>query len=58
MTAEEFERAMTEIKRSFYHTGDKEKAHGLADDLLCKILLEAGYTGGVGVYKTMEKWYA
>ena len=58
MTSEEFERAMTEIKRSFYHTGDKEKAHGLADELLCETLLEAGYARGVEVYKTIEKWYA
>jgi hypothetical protein len=45
---------LKEIKEDF----DIERAHSLADDLLCEILVDLGYKEIVDLYKTIEKWYA
>jgi len=37
---------------------DTERRHGLADDLLCKVLNEQGFGDGVRVFLEMKKWYA
>ena len=37
---------------------DTEVAHYSADDLLCKMLDDLGYSEGVTVFKGMKKWYA
>lgn len=53
MTPEEFHEAMIALE-----TGDTESDHAKADDLMCKVLKELGYIGGVKVFETMMKWYA
>jgi len=35
-----------------------ETAHILADELMCKLLRELGYSEGVDIFEKMEKWYA
>ena len=53
MTPEEFHEAMISLE-----TGDTECDHVNADELMCKVLNELGYEGGVKVFETMPKWYA
>lgn len=38
--------------------GDAEKAHALADDLLCCVLRGLGFEEVVAEYEKIEKWYA
>lgn len=33
-------------------------AHGHADDFLCELLRELGYTEAVEIFERMEKWYS
>ena len=37
---------------------DNEIAHAEADDLLCKLLQELGYSEVVDEFKKVGKWYA
>lgn len=47
-------RRMQELENS----GDIESAHGLADDILCDLLTQLGYTDIIDAYDRVEKWYA
>lgn len=38
--------------------GDQENAHIQADDILCDLLIAAGFDTIVSVYKSIPKWYA
>jgi len=38
--------------------GDIEIAHGIADELLCKILTDMGYKKIVRLFNKLHKWYA
>lgn len=44
--------------RAARNNSDVEKAHGDADDALCKLLLALGYGEVVAEYREVEKWYA
>ncbi len=37
---------------------DSEIGHGMADDLLCEILMSLGYTKTVEEFHKLHKWYA
>ena len=37
---------------------DKEAVHSDMDDLLCEVLIELGYEGGVNFFFSTERWYA
>jgi hypothetical protein len=54
MTPNEFLKKMREISEK----GDQEGSHVDADRLMCKVLEEHGYVGGVKIFKQMPKWYA
>ena len=56
MTPEEFEMFMRKIEVEF--AGDKELAHLHADGLMCRVLRELKYDGGVNIFEEMGKWYA
>lgn len=53
MTPEEFLAKMQECV-----TGDIERDHGAADDLMCNLLIQLGYGEGIKIFKEMERWYA
>ncbi len=38
--------------------GDSEMMHIAADDLLCNVLESLGYSEGVKVFDSLNKWYA
>ncbi len=38
--------------------GDTEGAHGMADDALCDLLINLGYSDVVTEYNKVDKWYA
>jgi len=38
--------------------GDIECAHGNADDILCKLLIDLDFKSVVDEWKAVEKWYA
>lgn len=38
--------------------GDEEIAHSDADNILCQLLTELGYSEIVGIYSEVDKWYA
>jgi hypothetical protein len=40
------------------HTGDMERDHGRADEILCDLLRSLGYEDVVKAYLNIEKWYA
>lgn len=54
MTPKEFADKMQSINMP----GDPEISHGLADKLMCKLLIELGYEEGIEIFEIMEKWYA
>jgi hypothetical protein len=54
MTPYEFYHKMLEIADNL----DQEARHAEADNLLCAVLMELGYSTGVEVFHKMEKWYA
>lgn len=54
MTPEDFKLKMLEISRN----GDIEDAHSKADDLMCELLKTLGYTDGVAIFDSMDKWCA
>ena len=37
---------------------DKERAHIVADDILCSFLKDEGFQDIVGEYRKVKKWYA
>lgn len=37
---------------------DEEVCHGLADDLLCQILIDLGYKEIADEFEKLPKWYA
>lgn len=47
-----------EIMRSIDKVLDQERAHIEADELMCDLLSELGYSEGVEVFKDMYKWYS
>ena len=61
---------MTELEKEFSTKGfanemrridrnnDTEMAHILADELMCKLLRELGYSEGVDIFEQMNKWYS
>lgn len=54
MTPEEFKTEMQEIADNY----NTEIRHIEADDLMCKLLKELGYSEGVDVFESMYKWYS
>jgi len=62
MTPEEFSSRMARIFGIDEHASagmfDTERAHGEADELMCQALRELGYSAGVRIFETIEKWYA
>ena len=54
MTAQEASNQLKELQKS----SDAEYAHGMADDILCKLLRELGHEQVVNDYLAVEKWYA
>ncbi|CAA2139623.1 hypothetical protein [Hyphomicrobium sp. ghe19] len=54
MTAEE---AMAKLKQA-QETGDTERAHADADDVLCELLRSLGYENVVAEWEKVDKWYA
>ena len=40
------------------HTGDTEKDHSKADEILCTFLTSLGYKDIVDEYEKIHKWYA
>lgn len=53
MLPKDFKKKMKEISLST----DPEGAHGAADELMCQLLKELGYSEGVRIFDKMEKWY-
>jgi hypothetical protein len=37
---------------------DEENSHGMADNLMCEVLIELGYEKGIEVFKQADKWYS
>ena len=56
MNAQEFKAHMQLI--SVQAREDIETAHRKADDLLCNQVSELGYTEGIKIFQSMEKYYA
>ena len=54
MSPEEFAQRMREIAEN----SDTEAAHGEADKLMCDVLRSLGYSEGIDIFDSMEKWYA
>ena len=40
------------------NNGDTEAAHGIADDVLCRLLDSLGYGDVVAEYHKVAKWFA
>ena len=57
MSAEEFKKAMEQIAAD-EADDDEELAHIHADELMCEVLNQLGYSEGVTIFKDMPKWYA
>lgn len=55
ITPAEFEDEMKRISNS---GSGQEINHIAADELMCKVLEENGYSVGVKVFKDMSKWYS
>ena len=56
ITPAEFERRMAKIAEWNKH--DEESSHGDADDLMCEVLDQLGYSAGVAIFKNMSLWYS
>ena len=52
MTPDEFKQKMEDMKDKY----DPEKRHDVAEDLLCDVLSELGYSEGVEIFKRMTLW--
>jgi hypothetical protein len=37
--------------------GGSEQGHEEADGLMCEVLTQLGYSGGVEIFEAMDKWY-
>lgn len=51
---EKYLKQMSELKNN----DDYEALHGTADDILCELLNELGYTDLVRTFEELPKWYA
>lgn len=51
-------REFADQMKEFAKGGDLEVTHGMADDLMCKVLYRLGYGEGVEIFEEMDKWYA
>lgn len=49
--------AIEELKK-LQHNDDLEATHGVADDILCKLLIAIGYDDVVKEWEKVPKWYA
>jgi hypothetical protein len=56
MTPEWFEARMRQIDIDC--AGNEEQMHIEADNLMCTLLQQLGYSAGVSVFDAMRKWYA
>ena len=56
MTPAEFAESMDTIFQDNFY--DQELLHIKMDDLMCNVLCELGFSDGIEVFKTAEKWYA
>lgn len=54
ITPAEFEDEMGRISQN----EEIELRHKAADELMCKVLQENGYSSGVKIFESMKKWYA
>ena len=54
MTPEEFKERMELCSLD----RDTEYGHITADELMCDVLKELGYSEGVEIFENMHKWYA
>lgn len=44
--------------RKLNENGDNEGKHGAMDDEMCRLLEELGYSAGVKIFQSADKWYA
>ena len=60
MTKDEFYSEMGQLDNKYVSSsdGDIELFHILADDLMCKLLIELGYGKGVEIFLDAPKWYS
>lgn len=58
MTKKEFINNAVKRMKAEIANGDFEAAHSNADEILCEVLEELGYTLLVKCYKNVGKWYA
>ena len=56
MTPAEFGAVMRHISEEC--GGDIEGAHAMADEAMCKLLIDLGFDDGVKIFDEMDKWYA
>lgn len=54
ITPAEFEDEMRKLSNDF----DQEHKHRKADELMCEILNQFGYSVGVEIFNNMNKWYS
>jgi hypothetical protein len=57
MTEAEAIEEMEKVIRKF-NEDDPEVGHSQADDILCRFLMDLGYTDLVACYDKVEKWYS
>ena len=56
---EEYSRdAIQSLKSLQGYNVDVEAVHGIADDILCDLLIDLGFQDVVDEYNKVEKWYA
>lgn len=65
VTPEQFSKEMRRLHERFYSNSpleplqeDRERVHGLMDDVMCKTLISLGYGEGVSIFYDTPKWYA
>lgn len=61
MTPLEFEEEMRKIRSRYIDNcgwDDEEICHEKMDELLCEMLRQLGYGGGVAIFDGTNKWYA
>lgn len=56
MSPSEFKERMKAIQQE--EMGDSEVIHSRMDDLMCRALMEFGFSEGVNIFLEQEKWYA
>lgn len=58
-TADELRiRAINALRSCQLNSGDPERAHKVADDLICGLLESLGFADVVAEWDKVEKWYA